>query len=65
MVQPTQLLEDLGVVRVALEDPAVGALGRFEFFLLLIDVTNLEPDILFGQGPRWVSDNVLEALTWR
>ncbi len=31
-------------------------------FLLLVNMTNLEPDVLFSQRSRRVSDNILEAL---
>ena len=30
--------------------------------LLLVDVANLKPDVFFSQGPRWISDDVFEAL---
>ena len=30
--------------------------------LLLMDVTNLEPNILFGQGARRIIDNVFKTL---
>jgi hypothetical protein len=78
VVQPAELLQNLGVFRVTLEDTAVCALGGFELrrcqqllwenlwltylFLLLVHMTNLEPDVLFGQRPRRVKHNVLEAL---
>lgn len=62
MVQPTELLKDLGMVGVALKYPSVCSLGSFEFLLLFINVTNLKPDIFFGQRSRWVGDNVFEAL---
>jgi hypothetical protein len=27
-----------------------------------VDVADLEPDVLLGEGTRWVVDNILEAL---
>ena len=32
-------------------------------FALFMNVTNLEPNILFGQWPRGILDNILEALS--
>jgi hypothetical protein len=64
MVQPTQLLEHFGVVGIALEHSAVGTLSRFKLLLLLVDVTNLEPDVLFCQRARWIGDDVFEALLY-
>lgn len=62
MVEPSQLLQDLGVVGVPIEDTPVGGLGRLKVFLLLVNVTNLEPYIFLGEGTRRVSDDVFEAL---
>jgi hypothetical protein len=31
-------------------------------FLLLVDMANLEPDVLFIEGPRWISNDILETL---
>jgi hypothetical protein len=62
VMQPTQLLQYLGVIGIVLKDPAVGALCRFQLFLLLVDMTNLEPNILLGQWPGWVGDDVFEAV---
>lgn len=78
VVQPAELLQNLGVIRVTVEDPAICALCCFELkdcepwschmwndtylFLLLIHVTNLEPDVLLGQWARRVGDDVFEAL---
>jgi hypothetical protein len=50
------------MIRIALKHPAIGALRCFEFFLLFVHVTDLEPDILFGQRPRRIGNDVLEAL---
>lgn len=50
------------MIGVTLEHATVCALGGFELFLLLVDVTNLEPNVLFGERARRVGDNVLEAL---
>lgn len=64
-MQPSKLLKDLGVVGVTLKHATVGALGSLELFLLLIDVTDLEPDVFFCEGAWWVGDNVFEALCCR
>lgn len=78
MIQPSKLLQYLGVVRIAFQDPPVGCLCRIKLetvrtirgfgrgvthvLLLLVNMTNLKPDILFRQGPRRIVDNVFEAL---
>ena len=31
-------------------------------FLLLVNMADLEPDVLFVEWPRWIRDDVLEAL---
>lgn len=62
MVEPTQLLKDLGVVGIPVENASVGSLCRIKVLLLLVNVTNLEPDILLGQGTRRLVDNEFEAL---
>lgn len=61
-MQPTKLLEDLGVIGVALKYATVSALGGLEFLLLFVDVTDLEPDVLFCQRPGWVGDYIFETL---
>ncbi len=53
------------MVGVALKDATVSALGSLELLLLLIDVADLEPDVLFGERARWVGDDVFEALPLR
>jgi hypothetical protein len=40
----------------------ISVLGFTYLFLLFIHVTNLEPDVLFGQRTRRVGYNVFEAL---
>lgn len=62
VVEPTQLLKNLGVVRIPVENAAVSSLSRLKVLLLLVDVTNLEPNILLSQGTRWLVDNELETL---
>jgi hypothetical protein len=62
MMQPAQLLKDFGVVGIALKHATIGALCGFKFLLLLIYVTDLEPDVLFGKRARRVGNDVLEAL---
>ena len=43
------------------EDGRSGETGTY-ILLLLVDVSNLEPNILFSQWPRWVFDDPFEAL---
>lgn len=62
VMQPTKLLKNLGVVGRVVEDPLVGGLGIVKVLLLLVNVTDLEPDVFLSQGTRWCADNVLEAL---
>lgn len=83
VVEPTKLLENLGVVGVTLQHASIGTLSRFELdkevsmarrstrlisgtyiLLLLVDVADLEPDVLLGEGARGVINNILEAL-WK
>lgn len=62
VVQPTQLLQNLGVVRISVQYTLICIFGTVKVLLLLMNVTDLEPDVLFGQW-RWRGvDNVLEAL---
>ena len=65
VVQPSKLLENLRVVGIAFKHATVRALCSFEFLLLLVDVTDLEPDILFRERTRGVGDYVFEALWFR
>lgn len=62
MVEPSELLENLGVVRVTIEDPTIRALCSLKFFLLLVHMTNLKPDVLLSKRSGRVSDDVFEAL---
>jgi hypothetical protein len=50
------------MVRVRFEDSHVRLFGSIVVFLLFVDVSNLEPDILFRQRPRWIGYDVAEAL---
>ena len=66
------------MIGITFQDAAVGALGCFELqtmlasfeqvqgctylFLLFVNMSDLEPDVLFGQRARWVGDDVFEAL---
>ena len=36
--------------------------GISHIFLLLMHMANLEPNVLLGQGPRWILDYILKAL---
>lgn len=83
VVEPSELLQNLGVVGGVVKNTLVGSLGIVELerensllekcsgivwrrkayvFLLLVNMTNLEPDVFLGQRPRGRVDNVLEAL---
>lgn len=80
MVEPTELLENLGMVRVSVKNAAVRRLSRLELhkmldteigsgevvvtyvLLLLVDMADLEPDVLLGQGTRRLIDDKFEAL---
>lgn len=62
VVQPPQLLQDLCVVRVSVQYALVCILGAVKVLLLLVDMANLEPDVLFRQRRRRRVDDVLEAL---
>lgn len=62
MVKPAKLLKHLGMFRISFEDFMIGALGFFGLLLLLVDVTDLEPDVCLIQGRRRRSYNVFEAL---
>ena len=62
MMQPTELLQDLSVVGIAVEDAHICALGCVVIFLLFVDVPNLEPDVFLTQWSWRISNNVLEAL---
>lgn len=62
MVQPTQLLQDLGMVGRVIKNPLVRGFGAVKIFLLFVNVANLEPDILLGQWPRGRVDDVFEAI---
>jgi hypothetical protein len=61
VVQPSELLQDLGMVRVLVKHSAIGGLGSVKIFLLLVHMTNLEIDVLLGEWARGIVDDVLEA----
>lgn len=52
VMQPAQLLQNLGVVRVSVQYTLVCVFGTVKILLLLVHMTDLEPDVLFGQR-RW------------
>lgn len=62
MVEPSELLEDLGMIGIVSQDLLIGLLRLGILLLLLIHVSYLEPDINFGERFRRVVDNVIEAL---
>jgi hypothetical protein len=78
VVKPTELLKHFGVIWITFQNATVGTFGCFELekrlaaiwqartctylFLLFVNMSNLEPDVFFGQRARWIGDNVFEAL---
>lgn len=62
MVEPPQLLEDLGVRWVVCDDTFVGIFGSVVIFLLLVDVADLEPDVGVSEGAWRISENAIEAI---
>jgi hypothetical protein len=69
MMQPSELLKDLGMIRIAVKHTSVCSFGvvilkcvktgnddllgdSTYVFLLFVNMTDLEPDIFFGQGRR-------------
>jgi hypothetical protein len=62
MVQPSQLLENLGMVRVTLKHPLISRFCVIVVFLLFVHMADLKPDVLLGKGRWWRVDYVLEAL---
>lgn len=62
MVEPSELLEDLGVFGVLHQDPLIGLPRETELLLLLVHVTDLEPDVDLGERFRRTGENVPEAL---
>lgn len=82
MMQPAELLQNLGMVGISIEHTAIcqfggiilqtvsmgcpfSGLGLSYVFLLFVDVANLKPDILLGEGPGWILNDVFEALLRR
>ena len=64
-MQPTKLLQNLGVVWVLVKDSMVRCFCIVEIFLLLVHVANLEPYVLLGERRGRRVDNVLKALQTR
>lgn len=76
MMKPAKLLQDLGMVRIPVENASVRGLCSVKLlkgqqrtvidgayiFLLLVHMTNLKPDVFLGEWPWWVFDNPFEAL---
>ena len=77
VMEPAKLLQDFGMLRVALKYTSVSVLGALKLndvrgvsnrrqgsyvFLLLVHVSDLEPDVLLIKGTRRIRDNVFEAL---
>lgn len=78
MVEPAELLEDLCMGRRVIKDTLIRGLGAVELkkcqvgtgrrgkrtyvFLLLVNMSDLEPNVLLRKGTRGRADNVLEAL---
>lgn len=62
VVKPSELLQDLCMVRVLGQHLLIGLLGLRIFFLLLVDMADLEEDVRLGQGHRGVVSDVAKAL---
>lgn len=48
VVQPAQLLQNLGMVGVSVQYTLVCVFGAVKVLLLLVDMANLKPDVLFS-----------------
>lgn len=53
MMQPAQLLQDLGVIGISVQHALVGVLGTVKVLLLLMNMADLEPYIFLGQRRGW------------
>ena len=62
VVEPAELLEHLCVLWVLHEYALVRLAGHAEFLLLLVHVTDLEPDVDLGEGLWGAMEDVPEAL---
>lgn len=62
MVQPTQLLQNLGVVRIILNNFFISHLSSWKIALLLVDVPDLEPYVGMCERIRRVSENPIKTL---
>jgi hypothetical protein len=62
MMQPTKLLEDLGMVWIPIEDSSVCQFGIVIIFLLLMHMADLKPNIFFCQRNGWNRHDVAKAL---
>lgn len=62
MMQPSQLLQDLGMIRISVQHTLIGTLSTIEILLLLVHMTDLEPDIFLGQWRGRRVDDVLKTL---
>jgi hypothetical protein len=65
MVEPTKLLENLGMSRICLEDAFVSVFGGIIIVLLLVHMTDLEPNIDLCERMRGVVEDVGEAIERR
>ena len=61
MIQPPELLKHLGMRRVIRHDPLIRILGPRMILLLLVHVSNLEPDIRMSQWRRWVPKDPIKT----
>lgn len=77
VMQPSKLLQNLGVIGIAFKHTHVSCLcivilhiisivqmsvGDTHIFLLLVNMTNLKPDILLGQRIGWKGYDISKAL---
>jgi len=61
VIQPSQLLKDFGMTRIIGNDTLVSIFGTDVVFLLLVNVSDLEPDIRVSEGTWRVAKNAIEA----
>jgi len=54
-------LKDLCVIGITIENAEIGVLCAVVVFLLLVNMSDLEPNVFFRQGRGWRIYDVLEA----
>lgn len=62
MMQPAELLKDFGMLPITGEDLHICFLGVFVLLLLLVHVSNLEPDVGLVERRRRGLNDIFETL---